>query len=1216
MTMLKLTSRPRFLTPANPASRRRYAPPGRSACALALLLFAAGGASAQLPWQESFETDGLNNRYFASEECTDGAGDFFIRTDGSNIGSFYQVSGQDGSFYYAGMDLDGSPCTSPATDTLTFRAVDISGASSLVFKGLFAEDDDGTNQDWDDSDEVFIEYSIDGGAFVKLLQFAEIDDGDAFNQEPGLDTNFDGVAEGPALTSSFAEFSAPIAVPLNSSELTLRITLTLNSGDEDIAFDNFRLEAVSDNPGDAAPTVLSTTPGNNDSDVAVDANIEVVFSEPVTVTSGLWFDIDCSVSGNNLTATDSSADSTTFSLDLAADLAFAETCTVTILASEVQDQDGDADNLPSDVVFSFTTTSAPAGSTAVFINELHYDNSSSDVDEFVEIAGPAGTDLSGWSIVLYNGNGGASYGTVNLTETLTDLTGTGFGFSAVFRSGIQNGSPDGLALVDANGVVQQFLSYEGSFTAANGPASGLTSTDIGVAESGGTPLGQSLQLTGDGTVYEDFIWASPAAATDGCVNVEQRFAGGALSCDGAPTLATIPEIQGGGSATTFAGVTVTTSGIVTGDFQGVAGSDQLHPEQLSGFFLQDPEGDGDPGTSDGIFVYCGSCSTDVQVGDAVTVTGEADEFFGKTQINVSNGSVLVTSSENALPVPVPVDLPVNAVDDLEVFEGMLVEFVDTLSASEYFEVSRFGEVLLYEGGRPFQFTHDSTPDAAGFAAHQANLARRRIILDDDANGSNQALEQDLNIFHPIPGLSTANFFRGGDSITGLKGVLDFGFSEYRVRPIVGVFDYSFQQENPRPLSPASVGGSIKVVSANVLNYFTTIDLTASRSSGDCSPSGTLDCRGADSASELERQTAKLSAALCAINGDIVGLSEIENDAAGDTSLRALVGALNSVTGCGPYSFIDAGPLGTDAIKVAFIYRSETVTPFGPSLVVDDSVDPGYRDQKNRPTLIQVFEELATGQRLIVATHHLKSKGSDCEDVGDPDLNDGQGNCSQTRKAAAGIVADYIANVVIPGNDLDEIPAAGTDRVLVIGDLNAYKKEEAITEFTGAERGYVDLIEAFNGNSAYSFVFDGQRGYLDHALGLNLLKSVTEVAEWHINADEINMFDYNDDVLDVGERDFEEKPDNLPLFEANPYRSSDHDPVIIGLNLGPTLGPVEGDLDGDGSVDMNDYFVFISVFRQPASASATAAEADYNGNGVVDFIDFGIWRGHFLAFARN
>jgi len=168
-----------------------------------------------------------------------------------------------------------------------------------------------------------------------------------------------------------------------------------------------------------------------------------------------------------------------------------------------------------------------AAQTTVFINEIHYDNASTDVGEAVEIAGPAGTDLTGWSVVLYNGNGGASYNSTALSGTIPNICG-GFGVIDLTypTNGIQNGAPDGLALVDNGGTAVQFLSYEGTFVATGGPAAGQTSTDIGVSEASSTPVGDSLQLAGTGTIYEDFAWQPASPSSFGGCNPGQIFASG------------------------------------------------------------------------------------------------------------------------------------------------------------------------------------------------------------------------------------------------------------------------------------------------------------------------------------------------------------------------------------------------------------------------------------------------------------------------------------------------------------------------------------------------------------------------------------------------------------------------------------------------------------------------------------------------------------------
>jgi endonuclease I len=195
---------------------------------------------------------------------------------------------------------------------------------------------------------------------------------------------------------------------------------------------------------------------------------------------------------------------------------------------------GPDDDSPGDVNDSQTlegacgTGGGGGGSTRdPWINEFHYDNSGSDTGEFVEIAGPAGLDLTGWKVYGYNGSGGGTYSSVTFSGSISDL-GHGTGVMSHGFTGMQNGAPDGLALVDDSGNVVQFISYEGSFTASGGPADGLTSTNIGVSETSSTSAGYSLQLSGTGCEYGDFTWQSPAAATAGTANNSQTFSSG---CD-------------------------------------------------------------------------------------------------------------------------------------------------------------------------------------------------------------------------------------------------------------------------------------------------------------------------------------------------------------------------------------------------------------------------------------------------------------------------------------------------------------------------------------------------------------------------------------------------------------------------------------------------------------------------------------------------------------
>jgi predicted extracellular nuclease len=471
-----------------------------------------------------------------------------------------------------------------------------------------------------------------------------------------------------------------------------------------------------------------------------------------------------------------------------------------------------------------------------------------------------------------------------------------------------------------------------------------------------------------------------------------------------------------------------------------------------------------------------TCPVTVRVGDLVRVTGNASEFFNMSQLVATTApNVTVLSSGNPLPTPATIQLPVPGVPagDLaaareainayfEQFEGMLVTFPATLAVAEYFELARYGQVVLAAGGRPRQFTDQNLPDANGFIDHQIDFARRTIILDDDNNVQNAAITGgDKPYFWPRPGLSVDNFFRGGDTITGLTGILHWSFAgqtgtdAWRIRPVEPDFSYAFTSANPRPAAPA-VKGSPKIASFNVLNYFLTIDTTASNSVGDCGPTLTADCRGADSDAELARQREKLTQALLGLDADVIGLIELENTP-GVEALAAIVEDLNAAGG-DTYDYVDTGVIGTDAI------------------------------------------------------------------------------------AAAQALADWLAT---------DPTGNGASNILIVGDLNAYRNEDPITVLKYA--GYVDLIDQFQGAAAYSYLFGGQLGSLDYALASpSLAARVVDVAEWHINADEVPLFDYNDEIRDPGEAIFERKSNALELYAPDPYRTSDHDPVIVGLDLAPPV----------------------------------------------------------------
>jgi|CXWL01.1.fsa_nt_gi uncharacterized repeat protein (TIGR01451 family) len=843
--------------------------------------------------------------------------------------------------------------------------------------------------------------------------------------------------------------------------------------------------------------------------------------------------------------------------------------------------------------FTFTVSlSAPAGPGGVTFDIASADNTAAQPTDYTQnsLAAqtiPAGSSTYSFTVLV---NGDTTPETddtffVNVTNvtgaTVTDGQGQG---TIVNDDAAPNLTINDVSLNEGNAGTTTF-----TFTvslSAPAPAGGVT-FDIATANSTAVapgdftsnsltsqtiPAGSStytfdVLVNGDTTPETDEIFFVNVTNVTNAIVTDGQGQGTIVNDD----ITFIHDVQGNGSATPIPGATVTVQGIVTASFQAST--------QKQGFFLQeeDADADADPATSEGIFVFCTTCPTAVAEGQQVRVTGTVSEFFNNTEITASTaGSVVVTNAGNNLAqvTPTPIDLPV--VGDVNTFyealEDMRVTFVDTLSVSEYFELFRYGQIELYEGGRPRQFTEANPPNAVGYTAHLAALDRRRVILDDTNDIQNFPLPANVAdglqaVYHPQAnggfsvGTQGVDFFRGGDLVNGLTGVLDWSFAglsgtdAWRVRPTLST-PATFTVANPRPATPPAVGGAIKAVGMNLLNYFTTIDTTASNSTGPCSPSTTLDCRGADSVAELNRQRARAALVICTLNADVYGFAELENTTP-SASITDLLGAVN--TQCGgthPYAFANTGgTLGTDAIRVQQIYRTGIVSPVGAPL---SDLDPIH----SRPPTAQTYDVVdamnaAFGQRFTVIISHFKSKGSSAGLPGDADAGDGAGFSNATRTAQASRLLTWIGSTVVP--------AAGDPDVLLLGDFNSYAMEDPINTLIAG--GYTDLETLFHGANAYSYLFDGQLGHLDYGFAsASLLSQVTGADAWHINADEVPLLDYNDEIRDSpGEAAFEEKPDGSALVPprvvfqpGTPYRASDHDPVVVGLFAVADLGVTKTD----------------------------------------------------------
>lgn len=787
--------------------------------------------------------------------------------------------------------------------------------------------------------------------------------------------------------------------------------------------------------------------------------------------------------------------------------------------------------------------------------------------DYIELfnAGSAPVNLGGWS-VQYAAATGSSWSNKTDLPAFSLQPGQYF---LIQQSGGANGSA--LPTADATGSISM-AAASGKVALVHGTTA-LTGTNPSGAEdivsygstsnaTEGSPTGTALSTTlaawrANGGCTDtnnnaaDFITAAPAPRNSvsplkTCANAPSPSP--SPTPTPSPSVTPISQIQGSGHTSPLVGQSVTTRGIVT-------------RVNNNGYFIQSDTPDGNPLTSEGLFVFTSSAPT-VLANQLVQLTGTVAEYntgaAGNTLTasrpitQLTNVSGLSTLASNQAVAPTPLTLPATQ-DELEALEGMLVQVTNTLTASQNYFQGRYGQVTLSADGRLVKPTNVFPAGSVSAQQLAEANAQRQLLLDDGSSLQNPT---------PIPFIGADNTLRAGDTLDGLVGVIDYGLStasntglaSYKVHPTQAV---TFQRAHPRSTQPADVGGNLKVASFNVLNYFTTFTngQTASGASGQgCSLGSSVaagNCRGADNITEFNRQRDKIVQALLGLDADVVGLMEIQNN--GNTAAQNLVDALNAIAGAGTYATVplpvafDAtlggSPTGTDAIRVALIHKPAKVTPQGSALADTDAVH-------NRPPLAQTFAT-PNGERFTVVVNHFKSKS--CSDAAgaNADQGDGQGCYNANRQAQASRLLGFIADLQTRIGDSD---------VLVIGDLNAYGKEDPV--LTLQQGGLQDLIAAFEGDTGYSYVFDGEVGYLDHALATASARGqVSGVTHWHINADEPFVIDYD--------MNFKRSPStgqcyvstatscSPDLYTATPYRSSDHDPVLIGLNLLKSLTGTAG-----------------------------------------------------------
>ena len=546
----------------------------------------------------------------------------------------------------------------------------------------------------------------------------------------------------------------------------------------------------------------------------------------------------------------------------------------------------------------------------------------------------------------------------------------------------------------------------------------------------------------------------------------------------------------------------------------------------SGFYLQEEELDQDTSilTSEGIFVVSDSM---VHVGDKLKILGDVYEgplYPSYNQAILLPRAITVQSKGNPVPKPVSVSLPIKEVADWERYEAMLVHFPDTLTVTDQSELSRFGTITLSQGGLVYQPTQIADPNdvwAIGTSAHgKVNVAAidsikrindlRSILLDDGRSF----------MMSFLPYIDSNNTLRVGSTIDSLTGILAYAFDHYRIQPS-SISDIKIKHQKRPQVPDVGHSATIKVGSFNVLNYF----------NGDGLGAGFPTSRGAHSLAEFARQRDKIIRAIIEMDVDILGVIEIENDGTNSLSaIQNLVDGINAYLGAGTYSFVHDGDssqyFNSDEIRCGILFKSATVDTLGVAIVSADTIF-------NRPALAQKFSVKASDSVFNFIINHFKAKGCTGSKDLDKDQADGQSCYNDTRRKQADALARFI--------NAEVIPKSRTNKVLSMGDYNAYFEEDPLDSLRS--KGFTIL----SAKESYSYLYQGQLGALDNAFTSNsLLPFVSGIEKWNINSVEPAYLGYEDDI-DDGASD----QTNFWsfLYADDAARSSDHDPVLVGLQLG-------------------------------------------------------------------
>nr|WP_300339498.1 ExeM/NucH family extracellular endonuclease [Actinomyces sp.] len=898
-----------------------------------------------------------------------------------------------------------------------------------------------------------------------------------------------------------------------------------------------------------------------------------------------------------------------------------------------------------------TAHAAPDGSGLV-ISEVYTSGGSAGAsyqDKFVELTNPTGADLALDGLSLqYRSPKQSAPGPASGTCALSGTVRAGSSF--VVAVGRSNGDAGQTLSADATCAATNPGAKGGVFALVRGSARhtftiGSMTSDPEVLDLVGwgssltfegavVPQGevaQSYQRAGTTDTNDNAADFTPAAPTPGAVDgIAPGGSGGETggsdpdgegpatpsdpgSSPSGPgqegTVTAIAQIQGAGSLTPLAGQVVTTRGVVTAVYPtgGIRGYYIQTPGSGGGTVSADRAQEREAAASQGLFVYDGAGASTLTAGQCVEVTGTAGEYNGLTQLSKVTRTTTIADCAPVSAVEVP-DTAWLATDEAkEAYEGMLLRPTGAWTVTSNYATNQYGRVGLAAGDEPlYQATDVVAPGQAAKDYEAANLLKE-IDLDDGSTWNYMSSAEAKA--SALPYLTASTSLRAGDAVTFTADVIldqrKDGAKEairWRLQPltqVTGLEGSPISWRSSRAPAP-TVEGAVTVTSFNVLNYFTDLgqDEAGCRAytdrQGNKVTANGCQVRGAYSTAAFEQQQAKIVAAINELGSSVVGLEEIENAAKfghdRDASLAALVAALNAAAGGTKWAYVPSPasrPQASDedVIRTAFIYQPSLVTPVGESVILDDPAFTGIARQplaqEFAPTqgvgTCQVGGQEVKARSFVAVVNHFKSKGSG-SGVGNADTGDGQGASNAARVAQATALTAWVN-------------AQWADRpVLLLGDFNSYSREDPVRAMKAAGFALIDEVVADVG---HTYQFSGRIGSLDHVLVNEAAAAMVAGAKvWDVNADESVAYEYSRAGYNVAE-----------LYAADAYRSSDHDPVKVGLRLvgedgqacaapdeeGPASGeePVEGEAPGTGV---------------PTSTTApggeTATASDIGGTGTT------------------